>query len=143
MMPRSFQRDTERIAHGGLTIATVAIQPAELQRMKLSLEQFNNCRLMAYERPEQLFASIPVGPVDLLVISSQISPESLKRITRWSRRHWPRCLSVVIDAGCDVASERMARQNGAMFFNSPVVEPQWQAILESAAAGRSVRLKTA
>jgi hypothetical protein len=95
---------------------------------------------MGYDRAEQLFASVPVEPVDLLVIGPTISPDAVTRITRWSRRHWPRCTTVVLGQPGDGNHERMARRNGAMYFVLPVADLMWNAMLEAAAASRSVRL---
>lgn len=143
MTPRSFRRDTGRNAHGGLTIATIAVEPEAMASMQASLEQLDTCRLMAYQRPERLFASIPVEPVDLLVFGPDVSEESLTRIMNWSRRHWPRCLSVVLGRPGDLKQERTARQHGAMFFAASMPKAQWQAVLDGAAASRTVRIKTA
>lgn len=112
----------------------------DLREMHCCLRQLETSRMMAYDGTEQLFASIPVDAVDLLVLGPDISPTAVTRITRWSRRHWPRCTTVVLGQAGDGRQERMARQSGAFYFASPMTSLLWNAVLEGAAASRSVRL---
>ncbi|NBB94567.1 MAG: hypothetical protein GVY16_02395 [Planctomycetes bacterium] len=99
--------------------------------------------MMAYDGADGFFASIPVNPVDLLVVGADVSEQALTRITRWTRRCWPRCMTVCLGRPGETRQEATARQTGAMYFASPVPPVQWNAVLEGADACRSVRLKTA
>jgi hypothetical protein len=94
-------------------------------------ESLQDGRVLEFESFANLISCVPAGELDLLVLAAQHNAAETGEMLRWAYRNWPGCRALVICQESDIELERVVRQNGGLFFISPVSPSQWHAVLQN------------
>jgi hypothetical protein len=113
-------------------VVVVCQDPSVVDLLTGSAESAFGGSFVTYGRMEDMALNPPSGAATMIVLADLCEPAGLRGALEWLGRYWPRCARVVISTQGGMETEIAARAGGALYFVHPVLESEWNALLDYA-----------
>ena len=134
-MFESLNNGPETSVDGGACVVICSDRDA-VRQIGESLAKCGTGRIVAYDKPSDLAANIPVFDVDMVVFAGEQSPQIMHDMVNWAKRNWRNSVPVVLGNPGQRDLEIATRRAGAFYLTRPTTEYDWDMILEGVRQNR-------